>query len=86
MKPMRKPVTPLSDHRRESELESWLCDRLALRDLFSGVTDKQTRAARLKVTLMQRNSVDSILGTFDGKPRTGLWAYETLYGDWRDEA
>jgi hypothetical protein len=61
MKPARKPADlTIGSHRIETELEARICDVLHLRDLFAGVTDKGTRAARLKVLLHERGLVDSI--------------------------
>jgi len=51
-----------SEHRRAIELESWICERLNLRDLFAGVTSTETRRHRLKVVLVERGLTDTIAG------------------------
>lgn len=75
------PMATLSDHRRESELESWICKRLALRDLFAGVTTREIRRDRLKVVLLERGLAESIAGKFDGKPISWRALFARLYGE-----
>lgn len=77
--PKVAPIPSLSPHRRDGEIEAWICERLHLRDLFAGVTDTATRAARLKVTLLQRGLTESIAGRLEGKPVTWRAVYERLY-------
>ena len=78
--PKRVPDIPTkSQHRRDAELEAWVCDRLQLRDLFAGVTSTETRRDRLKVVLLERGLVESIAGRFDGKPITWRALFERLY-------
>lgn len=74
-------VAPLASHRSQAETEAWICKRLALRDLFAGVTDQATRAARLKVTLLERGLLESIAGQRNKKPVTWRQLYEQLYGE-----
>lgn len=79
--PKISPIPPKSTHRVEIELERWVCERLHLRDLFAGVTDKPMRAARLKVVLLERGLTESIAGKRDGKPITWRALFEQLYGE-----
>lgn len=74
------PIPTKGQHRTDSEIEAWICDRLHLRDLFAGVTDTATRAARLKVVLMERGLTESIAGNMGGKPVTWRKLYQQLYG------
>ncbi len=75
------PATPptLSQHRRDAELEAWICKTLRSRDLFAGVTDTATRAARLRVTLLQRKLVDSHAGRFGGQSISWREVFKRLY-------
>jgi hypothetical protein len=70
----------LSDHRREGELEAWICKRLALRDLFAGVTTREIRRDRLKVALLERGLTESFAGKFQGAPLTWRALYERYSG------
>lgn len=69
----------MSQHRRDAELEAWICTRLRLRDLFAGVTSTQIRRDRLCVTLLERGLADSHAGKFDGKSITWRAVFERLY-------
>lgn len=77
--PAAAPTT--SKHRRDGELEAWICERLKLRDLFAGVTSTATRRDRLKVVLLERGIADSIAGRLAGKPVTWSTIFEQLYGE-----
>lgn len=70
-----------SQHRRDAELEAWICERLHLRDLFAGVTSTETRRDRLKVVLTERGLTESIAGRLEGKPVTWRALFERLYHD-----
>lgn len=61
---------PLSAHRREAELEAWICKRLQLRHLFSGTTTTEIRRDRLKAVLLERGLEESVAGKFEGKTIT----------------
>jgi hypothetical protein len=69
----------LSDHRRDAELEAWICKKLALRDLFAGATSTDTRRDRLKVVLLERGLTESIAGAIEGKPVTWRKVFTRLY-------
>lgn len=75
------PVTQLSAHRREAELEAWVCKRLQLRDLFAGVTDRTVRRDRLKVVLLQRELTECVAGKFQGKAIKWRELFTQLYGE-----
>lgn len=79
--PKLAPIPTTSAHRRESELEAWICARLKLRDLFAGVTDRTVRRDRLKVVLLERGLTESIAGRMDGKPVTWHALYHKLFGE-----
>jgi hypothetical protein len=72
-------IGALSEHRRDAELEAWICTRLKLRDLFAGVTSTETRRDRLKVVLIERGLTDSNAGRFEGKPLTWRALFARLY-------
>ncbi len=71
---------PLSQHRRDAELEAWICKRLKL-ELFLGTTTTQIRRDRPKVVLIQRELVDAIAGKFGGKAITWRALFKQLYGE-----
>lgn len=73
------PIPGTSQHRKDAELEAWICTRLKLRDLFAGITNTDTRRDRLKVVLLQRELIDSIAGRFEGKAITWRALFERLY-------
>lgn len=73
------PIPERSQHRRDAEREAWICARLHLRDLFSGVTTIEVRRDRLKVVLMERGLTESIAGRMGGKPITWRQLFEELY-------
>jgi hypothetical protein len=75
------PIPTKSQHRRDAELEAWICERLQLRDLFAGVTDTATRRDRLKVLLTQRGLTDAIAGRMNGKPISWRALVKQLYQD-----
>lgn len=75
------PIPTTGQHRRDGELEAWICERLHLRDLFAGVTDTQTRRDRLKVVLLKRGLTESIAGTYEAKPITWRALFKRLYGE-----
>lgn len=76
------PIPPIKgQHRVDTEIELWICERLRLRDLFCGHTDTATRAARLKVVLAERGLTESIAGNMGGKPVTWRALFEKLYGE-----
>lgn len=75
------PITTKGQHRREAELEAWICERLHLRDLFAGVTSTEIRRDRLKVVLLQRGLVESIAGRFEDKPISWRELFKKLYGE-----
>lgn len=72
-------ISATSQHRRDAELEAWICKRLALRDLFSGTTSTEIRRDRLRVTLLERGLTESIAGKFEGRPLTWCALFERLY-------
>lgn len=72
-------IAKLSQHRKDAELEAWICLRLKLRDLFAGVTTTEIRRDRLKVTLLERKLTESIAGRFEGKSITWRALFERLY-------
>lgn len=75
------PAQPLSQHRKDAELEAWVCRRLALRDLFAGATDSATRAGRLRAVLIERDVVEAIAGSFEGKTISYREIHKRLYGE-----
>jgi hypothetical protein len=85
MSTARKPVTPIpattSAHRRDAELEAWICKRLALRDLFAGDTTREMRRDRLKVTLLRRELTEAVAGKFQGKAVKWRELHRQLYGE-----
>jgi hypothetical protein len=80
-KPEAAPIATTSQHRREAELEAWVCKRLGLRDLFTGVTDVATRRDRLKVVLLQRELTEAVAGKFQGKAIKWREIFKQLYGE-----
>jgi hypothetical protein len=75
------PIPVMRQHRRDAELEAWICKRLALRDLFAGDTTREIRRDRLKVTLLQRELTEAVAGKFQGKAVMWRALYEQLYGE-----
>lgn len=75
------PIPTMGQHRKDAELEAWICERLRLRDLFAGVTDTPTRRDRLTVVLLERGLTESIAGTYEGKPITWRAMFKRLYGE-----
>ncbi len=71
----------LSQHRRDAELEAWICKTLRLRDLFAGVTSTSVRRDRLKAVLLERGLTNSHAGTRAGKSITWSQLLEQLYGE-----
>jgi hypothetical protein len=69
----------LSDHRRDAELEAWVCRKLNLRDLFAGVTTLDVRRDRLKVVLLERGLTESNAGSLEGKPVSWRKVFSRLY-------
>lgn len=69
------------DHRRDAELEAWICERLKVRDLFAGVTTREIRRDRLAVLLEQRKLTDSHAGKIGGKAHTWRELAMRLYGE-----
>lgn len=74
-------VEQLSQHRRDSELEAWICSKLKLRDLFAGVTTPEIRRDRLKVVLLKRGLLGSVAGRFNGASVSWRALYAKLYGE-----
>jgi hypothetical protein len=75
------PIPTMGQHRKDAELEAWICERLHLRALFAGVTSTETRRDRLKVVLLERGLTESIAGRRDGKPLTWRGLFKQLYGE-----
>lgn len=75
------PIPTRSQHRRDTEREAWICERLRLRDLFAGVTTIEVRRDRLKVVLLERGLTESIAGRMSGKPITWRQLFKELYGE-----
>jgi hypothetical protein len=73
------PIPTTGQHRRDTELEAWLCERLNLPNLFAGVTSTETRRDRLKVVLLERGLTESIAGRHEGKPITWRALFAKLY-------
>jgi len=67
-------------HRRDDELEAWICKQLALRDLFAGDTTREIRRDRLTTVLLERGILDSHAGKMGGKSVTWREITERLYG------
>lgn len=83
-KPAQAPAVAfnaISQHRKDAELEAWICKRLELRDLFAGVTSRQIRRDRLKVVLLERKLIEAIGGRFEGKSITWRALHKLLYND-----
>jgi hypothetical protein len=77
-----RKVTPIAikgQHRTDTELELWICNRLDLVHLFAGVTTTETRRDRLKVVLVQRDLTEAIAGRMNGKPVTWRALFKQLY-------
>lgn len=72
-------VAVLSEHRRDAELEAWICTKLKLRDLFAGVTTREMRRDRLRVVILQRELEDAVAGKFEGKTITWRKLFSRLY-------
>lgn len=71
----------LSDHRREAEVEAWICRELRARDLFAGVTTRAIRRDRLVAELEQRKLLDSHAGRIAGRAHTWRELVTKLYGE-----
>lgn len=69
----------MSQHRKDAEIEAWICERLKLRDLFSGLTTLEVRRDRLQLVLTERGILDSHAGNLSGKPVTWRELLEHLY-------
>lgn len=85
-KPAAKPAVavefnPLAQHRKEAELEAWICKRLASRDLFAGTTDRPTRRDRLKAVLIDGGYTEAVAGKFQGKTIKWGALFKQLYGE-----
>ena len=79
--PKASNTPPLySQHRKDADLEAWICKKLGLRDLFAGTTTTDTRRDRLKVVLTERGLADSHAGSFDGKRISWRQIFTRLYG------
>jgi hypothetical protein len=78
--PEPAPIAKLSQHRRDAEIEAWVCKRLEQRDLFTGVTSTEIRRDRLKVVLLQRGLTHAAAGKFQGKSITWGELFKQLYG------
>lgn len=74
-------VPTVSQHRRDIELEAWICERLKLRDLFAGDTTPEIRRDRLRVTLIERHLTESIAGSRSGKPLKWRQIFEQLHNE-----
>ncbi len=70
----------MSEHRRDTEVEAWICRELRARDLFAGVTSREIRRDRLVAHLTQRHLMDSHAGKIGGKALTWRALVEKLYG------
>jgi hypothetical protein len=81
MKTRVAPIPTTSAHRRDAQLESWICERLNSRDLFAGVTSTVTRRDRLKALLIERGLIESIAGRLNAKPATWRSLFKNLYGE-----
>jgi hypothetical protein len=79
--PEPAPIAKLSQHRRDAEIEAWICERLKVRDLFDGVTTTAVRRDRLKLVLLERGLTDSNAGRFQGKAITWRELVKQLYGE-----
>lgn len=66
-------------HRRDDELEAWICKQLALRNLFQGLTSREIRRDRLTAVLLQRGILDTHAGKVGGKAVTWRELTERLY-------
>jgi hypothetical protein len=75
------PVPTTSQHRKDDEIEAWICERLKLRDLFDGDTTTEIRRDRLRLVLLERGLTDSIAGRMGGKPVTWRQLHKQLYGE-----
>lgn len=67
------------DHRRETELEAWIAERLHVRDLFDGDTTREIRRDRLQVLLEQRKLMSSYAGKISGRSLTWRELVAKLY-------
>jgi len=67
------------EHRRDAELEAWICERLKVRDLFSGDTTREMRRDRVVLLLEQRGLTDSHAGKIGGKSVTWRELVTKLY-------
>lgn len=75
----KAPIAKLAQHRKDAELEAWICRHLRLRDLFSGTTSTEIRRDRLRVALLERGLTESIAGKFEGKSVKWAALFERLY-------
>lgn len=71
----------LSEHRRDSEVEAWICRELRSRDLFAGTTTREIRRDRLVAALNARHLTDSHAGRVGGKACTWRELVVKLYGE-----
>lgn len=71
----------LPQHRKDAELEAWICTRLCLRDLFAGVTTTEIRRDRLKCVLLERGLAGSVAGKIGRDPVSWRALFQKLYGE-----
>lgn len=67
------------EHRRDDELEAWICKQLALRNLFQGLTTREIRRDRLTAVLRERGILDTHAEKVGGKSVTWRELTERLY-------
>lgn len=79
--PKVAPIAIKGQHRKDDELEAWICARLNLRDLFAGMTSRETRRDRLKVVLLERGLIEAIAGRLENKPITWRQLFQKLYSE-----
>lgn len=75
------PIPTIGKHRKDAELEAWICARLNLRDLFVGITSREVRRDRLKAVLIERGLIESIAGTHERKPVSWRAMFKQLHGE-----
>lgn len=62
--------------------EMWLARRLGdFGAVFSGVTDTETRKARMREAIRSRGLAEAICGKRDGKVETFSETYRRIYGE-----
>lgn len=76
-------INSLSEHRRETEVEAWICLKLRTQDLFGGTTTREIRRDRLVAHLEQRHLMDSHAGRIGGEAHTWRELVTKLYGEQR---